>query len=83
MRPILDIINSLNFQHKGILDIPVLIAMILQFAWWIGSGAIAYNMVEPHTFLSVIGFLILWFVIRSAVALIGTAIVGSAVRAPE
>jgi hypothetical protein len=45
--------------------------MTLHAIWWFGSGAIAYNIVEPHTFLSVIGFLILWFVIRYVPLLIG------------
>lgn len=62
---------------------PSLIGMLLNFLWWIGSGVIAFNIVEPHSFIAVLVFLVVWFALRYAVMLAAAAMLGAVVRASE
>jgi len=59
------------------------VIQIAAVIWWVVSGLITFGIVQPESFVGVIGFLILWWVIRWGGALIGAMFIGAGVRAAE
>ena len=53
-----------------------LFALVLHAIWWFVSGGIAFGMVQPDGFMGMIGFLILWLIIRHVGILVGAYLVG-------